>query len=281
MGSQAPSGEPAGVAEATEPAEVVATERARGFVVRVGGRDQSHVDLDDPTRLEFGYVRRMGDVVDAHGGPGAPLRVVHVGGAGLTLPRYVAHTRPRSSQVVLEPDTALTALVRERLPLPRRSGIKVRPVDGRTGLAELREGSFDLVVLDAYAAGRVPADLVTPAAFALVARALAPDGLALLNLSDRTPFAHTRDVLAGLRVHLPHLTLSAEPPTLKGRRAGNLVVVAGRAAEHLAGGDRALARGAVSAATPYVVLDAVGVASGFGGGTPLPEPPAPGGRPEG
>ena len=49
--------------------EIVPTERPSAFVLRVDGADQSHVDLDDPTRLEFDYVRRMGDVLDAWGQP--------------------------------------------------------------------------------------------------------------------------------------------------------------------------------------------------------------------
>ena len=81
---------------------------------------------------------------------------MHVGGAGLTLPRYVAATRPGSMQTVLEPDAALTDFVRARLPLPRGSGIKVRAVDGRSGLPDLRDGIADLVVLDAFAGARVP-----------------------------------------------------------------------------------------------------------------------------
>ena len=44
--------------------EIVPTERARAYVLRVDGADQSHVDLDDPP-LDFDYVRRMGDVLDA------------------------------------------------------------------------------------------------------------------------------------------------------------------------------------------------------------------------
>ncbi len=148
-----------------------------GHVVLVDDRPQSHVDLADPTRLVFDYVRRMGDVVDALGEEGQPLRTVHVGGAGMTLARYVAATRPRSGQVVLEPDEELTALVRRELPLPPRSGIKVRPVDGRTGLRALPDGRVDLLVLDAYDDGLVPAELLTAQALAEVARVLAPTGV--------------------------------------------------------------------------------------------------------
>src|SRR3954454_7655536 len=140
-------------------ADIRPTERAGAFVLRMDGRDQSHVDLDDPARLEFDYVRRIGDVLDAWGAPGEPVRVLHVGGAGMTLPRYVAHTRPRSPQVVLEPAAEVTELVRRELPLPRRSGIKVRPVDGRSGLEAFGDGSLDLIVVDAFVAGRVPGEL--------------------------------------------------------------------------------------------------------------------------
>ena len=247
--------------------EIRATDRAEAYLVRVGGRDQSLVDLADPTRLDFDYVRRMGDVLDAVGEPGEPLRVVHVGGAGLTLPRYVAVTRPRSWQVVLEPDEELTARVRAELPLPRRSGIRVRPLDGRTGLAELRDGAADVVVLDAYEDGRVPAGLVTVECFEAVARVLGAGGVLLANLSDRAPFGHTRDVVAGLRTLFADLVVSAEPATLRGRRPGNVLVVAGRRDVP----QQALSRSASRSAAPYRVLVGDQVGSSFGGGTVLSE----------
>lgn len=242
--------------------EILAADRPDAWLVRAGGRDQSYVDLADPTHLAFDYVRRLGDVVDLHRPPGEPTRVVHVGGAGLSLARYVVATRPRSWQVVLEPDEVLTELVRERLPLPRRSGIKVRPVDGRTGVAALRETSADLVVLDAFHDGRVPAELVTVPFFVDVARALAPGGWFLLNLSDRAPFTGTRDVVAGLRTTFPRTLVAAEPATLRGRRAGNLTVVVGPD-DSLADALRARAAGGALGAR---VLDHDRVSDSFGGG---------------
>jgi SAM-dependent methyltransferase len=241
--------------------EVVATERPDGWVVRVGGHDQSYVDLADPRRLVFDYVRRTGDVVDALGAPGAPLRVVHVGGAGLTLPRYVATTRPGSGQVVLEPDEELTALVRERLPLPRRSGIKVRPVDGVAGIAAIRDGHADLVVLDAYADGVVPEDLTTATFLADAGRVLAPAGVLVVNLADRAPFRRTRDVVARLRAGVGRVVVSAEPATLRGRRPGNLLLVAGAAPP-----EEALRRSAATSSAPYRVLGEREVGDTLGGG---------------
>jgi spermidine synthase len=238
---------------------------ANSVLLRVGGRDQSHVHLDDPARLDFDYVRRMADVVDAQGDPGEPLRCVHVGGGGMTLPRYVAATRPRSGQIVLEPAAEITEAVRETMPLPARSGIKVRPVDGRSGLTALRDDSADVVLLDAFDEGVVPPDLVTVECFEVVARVLADDGVFLLNLTDRAPFAQVRRVVAGLRTVFPRMLLSAEPATLRARRAGNLLAVVSPRSVPLA----ALRERAASSPLPYRVLDEAEISSSFGGGTPL------------
>ena len=84
------------------------------------GAPQSHVDLDDPRYLEFEYMRRLGHLVDLAAPAGEPLRVLHLGGGGLTLARYVAATRPGSEQLAVEADAALVELVRRRLPLDQR-----------------------------------------------------------------------------------------------------------------------------------------------------------------
>ncbi|MFY0406492.1 spermidine synthase [Solicola sp. PLA-1-18] len=251
--------------------------RADAWTLLVDGAEQSHVDLGDPTRLEFDYVRRMGDVLDASAPPTQTMRVVHVGGAGLTLARYVAATRPRSPQVVLEPYEALTQHVREHLPLPARSGIKVRPQDGRTGLAQMRSEYADAVVVDAFDGARVPADLTTREALTQAAEVLAPGGVLLLNVTDRLPFPYVRRVVAGVSEHLPHVLVSAEPATMKGRRFGNLLVAASDGPLP----EAALRRVAASSAFPYRVLAGTEVADALGGGRPFtdadssrsPEPP--------
>src|SRR5215212_7446028 len=116
-------------------------DRDGSWMLLVDATPQSHVDLNDPTHLEFEYVRRMGHVLDLAAAPGVPLDVVHLGGGALTLPRYVSVTRPGSRQRVVEIDAPLTELVRERLPLPRGARIRVRADDARAGLAALRDRS--------------------------------------------------------------------------------------------------------------------------------------------
>lgn len=199
-----------------------------GVTVMLGGHPQSYVDRHDPGFLAFEYVQLLGLVVDSQ--PPGPLAVTHVGGAGLTLARYVQHTRPGSPQIVLEPEEALTARVREEVPLPRGHRIRVRPLDGRTGMAGLADGSADLVIVDAYAGGQVPADLTTREALRDAVRVLRPTGSLLLNLCDDRGLRYVARVLATLQSLVPAegLGLLALHEVLKHRRFGNAVVVASR-----------------------------------------------------
>ncbi|GAB3707727.1 spermidine synthase [Mariniluteicoccus flavus] len=255
-------------------------DRAGAFTVRVGGADQSWVDPDDPTRLEFDYMQRIGDALDAHATEGERLRVVHVGGAGMTLARYVAATRPTSPQIVLEPDAELTAEVREAIPLPRNSGIKVRPVDGRAGIAEMRDDFADVVIVDAFVGARVPAELTTREFLTDVRRVLLGTGTVMMNITDHAPFSYTRRVLAGLAEVFGEAVMSAEPSTLKGRRFGNVLLLGSASPLPT---DR-LARRAAGSAFPYRVVFGDHLARFLGAAAPYtdddaersPEPP--GGR---
>lgn len=252
-------------------------DRGSGFLLQVGQADQSYVDLDDPEWLEFDYIQRMVDVLEASEPTRRPIRVIHVGGAGMTLARYVAATRPRSPQIVLEPDEALTAYVREHLPLPPRSGIKVRGVDGRAGLAAMREDYADVIILDAFVGARVPADLTTREFLAQAASVLVGGGLLMINLTDRAPFDYLRRVLSGVRESFAFGLLSAEPATFKGRRFGNVLVCASNSDLPAA----ALERKAARSAFPYRVISGEGVARAFAPAKPFvaadcsmsPEPP--------
>ena len=217
-------------------------DRPGGWLVTVDRIRQSYVDLDDPTYLDFEYVQAFADLLDAL--PAGPLAVTHVGGGGCTLARYVAATRPGSPQVVLEPDAALTATVRARLPLPARSRVRIRATDGRAGVAALRDVSADVVVLDAFHGGRVPAELSTREFVADVARVLRPGGVFLANVADGPPLGYSRRFAAAVRAALPQLLVIAEPAVVKGRRFGNLVVAASRTALPVDAIRRAAARAA-------------------------------------
>ena len=234
---------------AIDPRLVPDRHRSGAWIVRIDGTDQSYVDPYDPTYLEFEYVQRIADVIDSTFEAPTRITAIHIGGAGMTIPRYIAHTRPTSAQIVFEPDETLTAAVRDVMPLSRNSGIKVRPFDGRTGMLGLTSDYADLVVLDAFRDGSVPGDLATIECFDEVRRILRPTGTLVVNITDEAPFTFTGRLLAGVATHFRPIALGAEPSTLKGRRFGNLVVAAGGKLE-----PELLVHAASAAVFPYRIL---------------------------
>ncbi|QIQ04705.1 spermidine synthase [Streptomyces liangshanensis] len=201
-------------------------ERPRAWTLLIDGAPQSHVDLDDPAHLSFEYQRRLGHVADLVAPAHQPLRVLHLGGGAFTLARYVAATRPRSTQQVVEVDAPLVQLVREQLPLDPQARIKVRSADARAGLAKLPDGWADLVIADVFGGARTPAHLTSAEFLTAVRRVLAPDGCYAANLADGPPLGHLRGQVATAASLFGHLALAADPTVLRGRRFGNAVLLA-------------------------------------------------------
>ncbi len=201
-------------------------DRPRGWTLLLDGAPQSHVDLDDPTYLDFAYQRRLGHIVDLAAPPGRPLQVVHLGGGALTMARYVAATRPRSTQQAVEIDAPLVQLVRRELPLDPGWRIRVRGADARAGLAKIPDGWADLVIADVFRGARTPAHLTSTEFAADVARALRPGGWYAANLADGPPLAFVRAQIATVRTVFPELCLTADPAVLRGKRFGNAVLLA-------------------------------------------------------
>ncbi|MFC1399853.1 MULTISPECIES: spermidine synthase [unclassified Streptacidiphilus] len=201
-------------------------DRPNAWTLLLDGTPQSHVDLDDPTRLSFEYQRRFGHLVDLAAPPRQPITVLHLGGGALTLARYVAATRPRSRQQVAEIDTALTEFVRRTLPLDRGWQLRVRGGDAREILARAPEAQADLVVADVFSGARTPAHCASVEFAGLAARALRPEGRYAVNVTDGGRLDFVRGQVATLRAAFAEVALIADPVVLRGRRFGNLVLVA-------------------------------------------------------
>ncbi len=200
------------------------------YLVVSGDTEQSFVDPNDPLRLEFEYVQRIAEILDVSvldQPRSGPLRVVHVGGGGMTIPRYIHARRPGVSQTVLEPDAELIEDVRRILPFPGRGSLQVRNVDGAAGMAAMPGGWVDVLIVDAFAGAQVPRELVTTAFFAEAVRLLRSEGIFIMNVTDTAPFDWTKRALAGLVRYSPNVGVIAEVPVWKGRRFGNLIFVAG------------------------------------------------------
>ena len=170
----------------------------------------------------------MAAVTDTGFPAGRALAAYHLGGGGLTLPRYLAAVRPGTSSLVSEIDPGVVELDERRLGLVTGPDLEVRVEDARLGLGRLDTDSRDLVVGDAFGGVSVPWHLTTRESLTQVARVVRPDGLYAANLIDNGPLDFARAEVATMREVFEHVVVAADPVTLaRGPRAGgNIVAVA-------------------------------------------------------
>ena len=203
-------------------------DRASGRVLMLDGAPHSYVDLDDPTHLQFDYAKVVVAAIDTAYPERLPLRVYHIGGGGLTLPRYLEYVRPGTSSLVSEIDPGVVKIDTEQLELKTGRGIEVRVEDARLGIGRLADDSRDLVLGDAFGGVSVPWHLTTREMVREIDRVLTEEGVYVINLLDYGPLGFARAEVATLAEAFDHVALATETDTLtQGEKAGgNLVVIA-------------------------------------------------------
>jgi len=182
--------------------EVLHRERSFFGVVRVA-QDATHryllhgqtihgVQALDPVmaREPLAYYHRRApgaDVVRAWRAGPTPRRVAAVGlGAGA----LAAHSLPDEAWVFYEIDPAVVRVAQD----PRSftylrdapGKVSIELGDARRRIAEAPEGSYGLLLLDAFSGDAVPAHLLTIEGLQLHLRAVAPEGLLGMHISNRT-----------------------------------------------------------------------------------------------
>jgi SAM-dependent methyltransferase len=200
--------------------------RPSGRILWLDDLMHSYVDLDDPTHLEFDYVKDFSDAVEVKWPGHRALDALHIGGGGFTMPRYLAAEFPGSRSTVLEIDPSVLKTGREQLGLHTSDALRVRIGDARTGIRSRPDRSADLVVSDAFGSLSVPWHLTTREFIGDVRRVLRPDGLYVVNVIDYPPFRFARAELATLREQFPWVAALAPQPTFDGSYGGNVVLVA-------------------------------------------------------
>jgi spermidine synthase len=238
-------------------------ERPSGRLLRQGEMDASYVDLADVRHLEFDYLRRMRDVVEAAGA----RRVVHVGGAGCALARALAAAHPDHRQEVIELDGDVVEVARRHLGLRRAPGLRVRVGDGRAVLAARPDGAADAVLIDAFVGARVPRHLVTAEALADLARVAR---LAAVNVVDARAMTDASAIAAGLETAFPRVLALGAAAVLAKRRTGNAILVG---AHDLPPLDR-LRASAAADRSPATLLAPGEMAAFIGGAPPWRDPVA-------
>ncbi len=165
-----------------------------GQVLWLDTLPHSHVDPTDPTVLAFTYTAWYGDVIGAVAPDGEPLRALHIGAGGLTMPRYLRSEHPGSTQLVLELDPLVIDIAQRRLAFTPGDDITIVTGDARVAVSELaaavRAGDapdgppFDLVIGDAFGGIAVPWHLTTREFTSDLRELMTPTGMYLLNVID-------------------------------------------------------------------------------------------------
>jgi spermidine synthase len=198
--------------------------RPTGRSLVLNGLRNSYVDLDDPTYLEFRYMRLFADVVD--GLPPGPVDSLHVGGAGLTFPRYVNADRPGSTATVLEIDDGLIDIAESDLGFEPAPDVVVALGDARLSVRDLDDDHYDLIVGDVFNGLTVPWHLTTREFVADLDRVLDPDGVVVANLIDGGDVDFARAELATYGERFEHVGLVVPPGGIEADRGRNLVMIA-------------------------------------------------------
>jgi SAM-dependent methyltransferase len=187
----------------------------------------SYVDLNDPKHLELRYSKVFADVLTATPTPdGRPPDVLHVGGGGFTMPRYLTAAAPGSRHLVYEIDPDLVELARHELGLVTGPNLKVEVGDARLLMRHLPSASRDIALGDAFGDLAVPWHLTTREFIADLHRVLRPGGFYMLNLIDYPPQRFVRAEVATLAAVFRHVIVVAPPSFLDGTHGGNYVVAA-------------------------------------------------------
>ena len=106
-------------------------------------------------------------------------------------------------------------------PAPPSCG-SATPAPGWSGPAR-----YDVIITDVFAGAAMPAGVASAGLARAARRALRPDGLPAMNLTDVPPLAHTRIQAATARTASDDVVLFGAVPVMRGRRAGNVILLAG------------------------------------------------------
>lgn len=246
---------------------------ADGWLISVNGVPSSHVVLSEPRVLAFEYMQWIATSLRAHvaGNLDAnALRVTHLGGGACSLARYLADVYPRSRNTVVELDGELARLAREWFDIPRSPRVKIRVDDARDVATSFTPASRDVIIRDAFAGAVTPEDLTTVEFFADCHRGLSPAGIYVANCGDHPDLRGAKAELAGMAQVWSHVAVVADPSMLKGRRYGNIVLLASDAP--LLDADSpsmpAVARDLLGGAVPAQYKDEAWVRQFFSGAKP-------------
>jgi SAM-dependent methyltransferase len=145
--------------------------------------------LDDPTRPISYYPDTSGVGIAMLNAPRLYGPKASIGIVGLGTGTLACYRRPGQSWQFFEIDPLVIEIARERKIFSFLEkcapDVPITLGDARLTLAAVPEGKFDILALDAFSSDSIPLHLLTKEAFATYRKALKPDGLLLVHISNR------------------------------------------------------------------------------------------------
>jgi spermidine synthase len=148
-----------------------------------GGARQSVVKPGDPDHLEMAYSRvALAGLALCE----EPRRILVIGLGGGSLPSFLHRHYPNAAIEGVEIDPDVVEVAKKFFGFREDALMQARVGDGRQFIENIRQPSYDLIILDAFGAYSVPRPLTTQEFLQAVRRALTPGGVAVGNLWNRS-----------------------------------------------------------------------------------------------
>jgi spermidine synthase len=163
---------------------ILVTEDSRGLRTLYfdsGGVRQSVVKVGDPDHIELPYARVT---LVGLAFVSKPQRVLVVGLGGGTIPGFLHKHYPRMTIDVVDIDPDVVQVAKRFFGFREDATLRAHVADGR-GFIEARQGSHDVIILDAFGSDNIPYHLATREFLQAVRRALTPKGVVIGNVWSR------------------------------------------------------------------------------------------------
>jgi spermidine synthase len=158
----------------------VSGRRCLVFTVKRGDRNQTCMDLKDPKKLVFPYVRMTlgGLLINPE-----PESVLVIGLGGGSIPMALNEMYPRATIDAVEIDEAVVRVAKQYFNFAENDKLKVHVVDARvfTKRAGLQGKKYDLIILDAFTGDYIPEHLMTKEYLEETRALLADPGVLVAN----------------------------------------------------------------------------------------------------
>ena len=196
-----------------------ADRRCLAFSVKRELRNQTCIDVKDPHRIIFPYVRMLFAGLLANP---EPERALMIGLGGGTVANVLVDVFPNITMDLVEVDRAVVKVARDYFDFREADNTEVHIIDGRvfTRRAVLRQERYDLVILDAFTGEYIPEHLITLEFMRDIASLLTDRGVVIANTFEGSALYDYES--ATYRAAFGNFL------NLKMPRTGNRVIVAAR-----------------------------------------------------